>query len=163
MIGSKHLIQCHCVLPQYKKRENPFFHKFVAYSRCDDSGEVIEKFSKCNNCGVIHKIIDFCKSELFYGSEDALSLITVDDLRLTMPDNIQNILDKHKCDIATWEQVAHCFECDIFDTPIVIAKKRISGSTQMKHLILLESGKVKIDAYLRRDDIESGDSNEEVR
>jgi len=151
------------MLPQFKKRDEPLFHKFVVYSKCDNDGEAIEKFSKCNNCGVIHKIIDFCKSELFYGSEDTLSLITVEDLRLTLPENIQIILDNHKCDISTWEQVAHHFECDIFDTPIVIAKKRIAGSTQMKHLILLESGKIKIDVYLRRDEIESGGNNEEVR
>ena len=163
MIGTKHLIQCHCMLPQFKKRDEPLFHKFVVYSKCDNDGEAIEKFSKCNNCGVIHKIIDFCKSELFYGSEDTLSLITVEDLRLTLHENIQIILDNHKCDISTWEQVAHHFECDIFDTPIVIAKKRIAGSTQMKHLILLESGKIKIDVYLRRDEIESGGNNEEVR
>ena len=163
MIGTKHLIQCHCMLPQFKKRDEPLFHKFVVYSKCDNDGEAIEKFSKCNNCGVIHKIIDFCKSELFYGSEDTLSLITVEDLRLTLPENIQIILVYLKCDISTWVQVAHHFVCDIFDTPIVIAKKRIAGSTQMKHLILLESGKIKIDVYLRRDEIESGGNNEEVR
>ena len=34
--GVKHLIQCHCVLPQYRNANPPMFHKFVTFSVVDD-------------------------------------------------------------------------------------------------------------------------------
>ena len=50
MIGTKHLIQCHCVLPQFRKMDNPIFHKFVVYSRFSEESIVEERLVKCNNC-----------------------------------------------------------------------------------------------------------------
>ena len=44
--------------------DNPLFHKFTVFSEFDSEGEIIPKIAKCNNCGVIHKVIDFCRSEI---------------------------------------------------------------------------------------------------
>ena len=46
MNGIKHLIECQCILPQFKKRENPPYHKFVVFSIIDDVDEVLEKFAQ---------------------------------------------------------------------------------------------------------------------
>jgi hypothetical protein len=153
MRGLKHLIQCHCILPQFKNRKEPIFHKFVVFSECNDNDEIVQKFSRCNNCGVIHKIVDFCKSEMFYGAEDAIAIVSEDDIRHNIPENVVMILENHKCDLATWEQTCFNFENKLWGVPVIIAKEKILDSTQIKKLVLSESG-VKIDSYLRKDEID---------
>ena len=64
MQGFKHLVQCHCILPQYRKMKDPVFHKFVVFSTIDKKDNVEPKNVQCNNCGVIHKVFDICKSEI---------------------------------------------------------------------------------------------------
>ena len=79
MNGINHLIECQCILPQYKKRNNPPFHRFVVFSIVDDSDDVVEKFSQCNNCGIVHRVYDICKSEIASGHESLNSLPSKDD------------------------------------------------------------------------------------
>ena len=76
-IGTKHLIQCHCVLPQYRKMDNPIFHKFVVYSKFDEDGKVQHRLARCNNCDAVHRIIDFCRSEIVTKIEDT-DVTTID-------------------------------------------------------------------------------------
>ena len=67
--GQKHTIQCHCILPQYKGRKDPIFHKVVVFSVIGDDDKVQEKIVNCNNCGVPHRIIDICQSEIIFKDE----------------------------------------------------------------------------------------------
>ena len=103
MQGLKHVIECHCILPQYKNSPNPIWHKFVAFSVIDKSDSVIPKHSKCNNCGVIHNIIDIGKSEVLPGQETG-AVMEKDDIQIMLPDSLKNILVSYNCDVATWEQ-----------------------------------------------------------
>jgi len=150
----KHLIQCHCTLPQFKGRKEPVFHKFVVFSECNDNGEIISKLSMCNNCGVIHSITDFCKSELYYGADDSLSIVTKNDIKNNIPEDVSNILDSHNCDLATWEHVCFTYENNLFDEPVVIAKNSIAGSTQIKSIIFNSDKSFKIKSFLRKDDVD---------
>ena len=154
MTGSKHLIQCHCVLPQYRNLEVPVFHKFVAFSKIDESGNIIPKLSKCNNCGVIHKIVDFCKSELSYGIDDSFAISSAEDIRENLSERVCEILDHHKCDIATWEQVEDIFENQLWNSSVIISRQSVAGSTQVKCMIIRDKDKFKIETHLRQDDIE---------
>ena len=78
MKGVRHLIQCHCILPQYRKSKEPVFHKFVAFSIIDENEEAMQKIVECNNCGVVHRIIDVCRSEIVHKIEDARSIVKID-------------------------------------------------------------------------------------
>ena len=60
MRGQKHLIECHCILPQYRRALNTVYHKFVVFSEIDDSDTVVPKFAQCNNCGVIGHLAGQC-------------------------------------------------------------------------------------------------------
>ena len=153
MLGSKHLIQCHCILPQFRNMNNPLFHKFVVYSKVDDNEDIIPRLVSCNNCGVTHKIVDFCKSEVVYGSEDAVAVVSVEDIMSFLPDKIVKILDSHMCDIATWEQVADIFEEQAWGSVINISKQEAGNSTQIKTLTIRGSSEFKIDAHIRQDSL----------
>ena len=81
MTGQQHLIQCHCVLPQYRGRKDPVYHKFTVFSIIDESDTVVPKFVQCNNCGVIHKVYDICKSEIITGKDEMRNTAKIDDFK----------------------------------------------------------------------------------
>ena len=153
MPGIKHLIQCHCVLPQYRKLDTPIFHKFVVFSRTDEVGDIIPRLFKCNNCGVAHKVVEFCKSEIVYGIEDSHAIVSMDDLRLGIPDKISDILDHHKCDIATWEQVDDIISNKEWGSNVVLSKQSAGGSTQILCLSIDGENSFKVQTHLRQDEI----------
>ncbi len=155
MAGLKHLIQCHCVLPQYRNLEIPVFHKFVVFSKVDDREDIIPKLCKCNNCGVIHKVFDFCKSELAYGIDESFAISSQEDIRENLSTRVCDILDSHKCDIATWEQVDDIFSNQIWNASVIISRQTVAGSTQIKSLTIKSPEKFKIETHLRQDDIDS--------
>tara|TARA_A100001515_G_scaffold137503_1_gene130165 strand:- start:12 stop:419 length:408 start_codon:yes stop_codon:yes gene_type:complete len=133
---------------------DPVFHKFVVFSKVDESDSVIPKMAKCNNCGVIHKVVDICKSEITHGLEDTLAVISVKDIRSYLPENICQVLDSHKCDIATWEQIDDIVENKLWDSVVTISREQLSGSTQIKQIIIREGPSFKIQSHLRKDLIE---------
>ena len=152
LAGFKHLIQCHCILPQYRKLDNPIFHKFVVFSSFDEDQEVIPKIVKCNNCDVAHKVFDLCKSELLIGGED-VNVISIADIKKTIPENICNILEENNCDIATWEQTKDVFDNKDWGSNVVLSSKKLSGSTNIKILKLENKEDFKIEVNLRQDDL----------
>jgi len=102
--GLKHLVQCHCILPQYRKMKDPIFHKFVVFSVVNKDDTVIEKNVQCNNCGVIHRIYDICKSDIVHGKEEMKTLISKKDIKLMVPSKLADILESYNADLASWEQ-----------------------------------------------------------
>ena len=153
MPGYKHLIQCHCVLPQYRSMQDPVFHKFVVFSKVDESDNIVPKLVKCNNCGVVHKVVDFCKSEVSHGVDNSIAIVSVNDIRPFIPEEIRKILDDHKCDIATWEQIDDVIENSIWESVVTISKQTVGDSTQIKQIVIKEGGKFKIQSHLRQDTI----------
>jgi len=132
---------------------DPVFHKFVVFSLVDENGDVIPKIAKCNNCGVLHKVADFCKSEIVYGIDESFATLNIVDISWNIPENIKEVLETHKCDIATWEQVSDIISSKEWGNFSVIAKKEISGSTQIKLLFIEENNKYRIESHLRKDDL----------
>jgi hypothetical protein len=130
--GLKHLIQCHCVLPQYRNTNPPIFHKFVVFSIVEDD-VVKEKIVQCNNCGILHRVVDHCKSEIIHGKESSSAVRTVEDVEINIPEKLAAYLKSQNVDIATWEQVEW-----ILDNPqeveIVIRRDEQGDRTNLKIL-----------------------------
>ena len=133
MSGTKHLVQCHCVLPQYRKMKNPIFHKFVVYSQQDDTGAVKEKFSRCNNCEAVHRVYDLCKSEIAVGLDEIDSIMTIQDIIPSLPEKVAAILKENNSDLATFENVEDVIFNERWGEQIVLSRKSInSAKTQVK-------------------------------
>jgi hypothetical protein len=154
--GIKHLIQCHCVLPQYRNREDPVFHKFIVFSIQNEEGEIIPKIAQCNNCSVTHRVIDLCRSEIVHGSEDITSTITIDEMRGQIGERLSLILEKNGCDLPTWENVNFIMDNEIWGERVAISKNRMAGSTQIKTVTILGKENFKIETHLRQDDMVGG-------
>ena len=145
MPGIKHLIQCHCILPQYRKMNDPLFHKFVVYSKYDDYGSIEPKIAKCNNCDVYHNVVEICKSEFLEDYDDTGFIIGIDDIEEQLPEKLCRILRKNNCDLSTWENILDMYESSVFDVPVVIARKTLKDITHIKSLKLTGKDSIKIE------------------
>ena len=151
--GTKHLVQCHCVLPQFKNKEEIIFHKFVVFSVFDENDEIVPHLSRCNNCDMVHKITDVCKSEFFYKLEDIDSILTKNDLRSSIPLEVCQILDENFCDFATWENVKFIIESKLWNSTITLTEDDIGDSSQIKVLTFVSANDFTVSTHLRKDEI----------
>lgn len=144
---TRHLLECHCILKLFQNKSKPLYHKFPVFSVSDNNGNIENKYVKCNNCGVIHEVTDFCKSNIKWGNDTYEGLITTkDDIIFNFKQkemfNVIEILEKYECDTSTWELVEHCLDNKI-DYSIVLDKKDIQDNT-VYNCLNISSGNVKI-------------------
>jgi len=147
----KHLIECHCVLRIYKKENNTFFHKFPVYSKLNKNNQVIKKLAKCNNCNSLHLIYDICKSELKGGKDDSIMIQTKDDISLSLPDKLANILFKLGCDISIWEHCLDAIEEERWNEIVVLRREIIDEKQHVKILKILSENKFKVENKIIND------------
>lgn len=162
MKGIKHLVQCHCILPQFRKMKDPIFHQFVVFSVIDNNDAVVVKYAHCNNCAAVHKVYDLCKSEIVVGKESIRSMMTKEDMRPCLPANIVSVLETYHCDLSTWEEVQFILENDIQDASVVLVRDNLKDETQGKVLKLLGQSKIKIESFVRNDFITETEKEEGV-
>ena len=144
MPGFKHLIECHCVLRIYKGQDDLKNHKFPVYSKFDEHGKVIPKLVKCNNCESLHLVIDACRSELKGGKDQSQVTIDKEDIMLSLPDKLNNILIKLDCDISIWEHCLDIIEEKRWNEFVVLKRDIIDENEQVKILKILSEDRFKI-------------------
>jgi len=150
--GIRHLIECHCVLPQYRNSNPPVFHKFIVFSAINDD-QVQKKLAQCNNCGILHRIVDICKSEIVHGLEEGSSLRSIEDLKVSFPQRLSDFLVTQKLDISTWEFIEFLIDNKL-EKDVVINKTEAGDITQLKILQINADGTFKIRNETRQDDVE---------
>ena len=132
--GMRHLIECNCVLPQYKNRQPTVWHKFAVFSVVDSNNQVQEKFVQCNNCGIIHKITEIGKSEVTI-KENLKSIRTIDDIKFGIQQDIAGLLEQYKCDISIWEEAEFILNNKKWGSIIVLDQETDKGVTNGKALV----------------------------
>ena len=150
MKGLKHLVECHCVMPQYRKQKNPPYHKFIVFSLVDDADTVISKHAKCNNCGVIHNVIDICRSEILAGQEVG-AVMTEKDCAMMLPSGVQQILESYNCDVADWEHALYILQNEKWNEFIIIDREETdSGDLTGKILKFIGPGNYRLEPFLQK-------------
>lgn len=150
--GIKHLIECHCILPQYKRREPPLYHKFLVYSKIKND-LIDEKYAQCNNCGAVHKVYDICRSEIVIGKEDLDTGLSITDMSMQLSDKLSMLLSNNNCDYATWEQVVDIVDEERWGEPVVIKRDIIDDKIVVKILKLKEGERIKIQSKIIEDQL----------
>ena len=153
MEGTKHLIECHCILPQYRHDKTPTYHKFIAFSMVDDSGTTVPKYAQCNNCGVVHKIYDLCKSEIVVGKDEMKSITTKEEIALGLHDDLQGVLHSYDCDISTWENAKFILEHKKWGSRLVLIRDNIEDDVTGKVLVFESPSKFKIEDFIFRNTV----------
>jgi len=153
IIGQKHSIKCRCILPQFKKREDPIFHEFIVFST-SNGDEFNESFAQCNNCGIVHKIVDFCKSEIIQAKENLRSVQTKSDMALQLPDDIVSLLESNNCDIAQYQHIAFIIDNKKIGEKLLLEKEEIDGYVTGKFLSLADSGRFRVEPFTYQSGVE---------
>ena len=148
--GVRHLIECHCTLPQYRNANPPVYHKFVVFSVLDEDA-IQKKLVQCNNCGIIHKVVDLCKTEIAHGMEEGQSLRSIEDIKIGIPDKMVNFLIQQNADISTWEYVEFILD-NKQEKEVILKKEQKDDLTQLKILHIKEDGTFKVKNETRQDE-----------
>ena len=145
----KHLIECHCKLPQYKGRQDSPYHQFVVFSIIDDSKTVVPKHAACNSCGVVHNVFDIGKSEVLPGQETG-AVMEIDDVKMMLPDSVTRMLSTYDCDVATWENALFVLQHSKFPSNIVLSRSEEDGVVSGKILEINGYSKFSVKPYSGR-------------
>lgn len=160
MRGVKHIVQCHCILPQYRAKtfEETVFHKFVVFSVIDNDDKVIEKLVNCNNCGATHKIFDICKSEIVTGKEDIKSVMSIDDFKLSLPSQLFDVLKSYNLEIHDFEFSQFIIDNKKWGTTIVLSKEEVEERVEGKILNFIGPEKFRIESFARNESVQSNEA-----
>ena len=71
------------------------------------------------------------------GVEDNGSVISIKDIRSSLPNKLVQILDEHNCDLATWENVNFIVEEKRWGSMIILKKESMGDSVQIKSIPLI--------------------------
>ena len=156
MKGIKHTIECHCVLPQFARKPKPIYHKFVVFSIVDDSDSVKPKFVQCNNCGVVHKVFDLCRSEIITGNDELRVVTNIDDIKISISENLSQILESYNAGLPIWEHAQFIVENELWSSEIILQNETISDDIQGKLLIFKGPNSYKIENFLHQGIVKHG-------
>jgi hypothetical protein len=122
------------------------------FSIIDDSDTVVPKYAQCNNCGVVHKVYDICKSEIVQGKDEINTLCTIDDISLTIPEDIRGVLESYQVDLSGWEHVQFILKNKKWGEQVVLRKETINDEIQGKILIIngVGQGQIQIESFIRK-------------
>tara|TARA_B100000212_G_scaffold112375_1_gene83711 strand:+ start:8564 stop:9040 length:477 start_codon:yes stop_codon:yes gene_type:complete len=145
---TKHLVECHCILKIFENKTKPLYHKFPVFSLVDENDVIEEKYVMCNNCDIIHRVHDICKSEIKWGKEGYKSLVyTKEDIKFNLENNgnekIAELLEINQVDISDWELVDYLIENNL-EGHVILDKKEMDDNVNYKVLYILKEGKIKI-------------------
>jgi hypothetical protein len=155
--GYKHLIECRCVLPQFKNRKDPPKHKFVVFSVIDENDNVEHKYAQCNNCALVHNVIDICTSDIQHSKESSSFILSIDDIKISLNKDLSIILEKYKVDLASWEQAAFILENKEWGNFIMLEQEDEGESKLGKYVRVLGENFFKIENFSRNEIIEAKD------
>lgn len=151
MKGQRHLVKCRCVLSQFKSQASPPVHQFMVFSMLDDNDNVVVKHAQCNNCGLVHRVTDICTSEILRGKEQLSSLITIDDVKLSLPKNLVDILERNNVDISTWELAQFIVENKRWGDIVLLSHEEEGGVRHGKYVRIIGENLFKVDNYTREE------------
>ena len=154
MKGMKHLVQCRCILPTLKDKDDPPLHSFVVFSVIDPKNNtVFEKSVQCNNCGVVHRVYDLCKSTIVSNREDLKSALSIDDIKFTLPENVVKILENYDCGLPTYEHVKFMYDFNVRNDFTILTKEKNGDMVEGKVLRFKGRKNFSIEPFTSSDEI----------
>ena len=121
----------------------------MVFSVINDDDSVVVKYSQCNNCGLVHRVTDICTSEIITGKEAMSSIISMDDVKASLPANLVNILERNNVDLATWEQAQFLLENKQWGAMVILAQEEDAGVKQGKYVRIMSETFFKVESFTR--------------
>lgn len=150
------MIQCKCILKIFEGRNPTVFHKFIVFTELDDAtGDVIPSFAQCNNCGVIHKVIEIGQT-VVVPKEDMRSLPTIEEIELDLPAKVSSLLKNNDCDLHVWQEARHIINNKMWGKFVVISKEKSPTDKSLtlgKALVIHGESLFKIESFEQTDEV----------
>lgn len=137
------------MLPQHRKKNNPPYYNFAVFSIIDDSDTCIPKYAQCNNCGVVHRVVDLCRSEIISGRDELSSVTSVDDLKVMLSSDIVQVMESYSCTLPSYEHVHFIISNAQWGDFIVLTRDSIDDEQQGKLLRFIGPGKIIIESFMQ--------------
>lgn len=146
-MGICHLLECTCILPQYLNSQKPVFHKFRAFSIVNENDEVQPTFVQCNNCGIVHKVVDICKSQIIHGKEELANVVTIRDIQVGFPQRLAEVMNDYKCEIHVWEHAKFILDNERWGAHVVLKSEEMDGKKLGKFLVINSPDKFGVSTF----------------
>ena len=147
-MGVKHLISCRCILPTMKNKSDPPLHKFVVFS-IQENDVTLEKLVTCNNCGVVHRVIEICRSDILNNFEGTSSSLTLEDVAMQLSESVRDILASYEKELADYEHVKFMIDKDTIGDFVVLSQEFNDDRKSGKVLKYKGEGKFEIEPFSR--------------
>jgi hypothetical protein len=151
MKGYKHLIECHCVLPQYRNKKKIIYHKFVVFSTIDNSDTVVPSYAQCNNCGTVHRIYDICKTEIISGKDESRGVESKEDVSISLPKSLVELFESYKLDVPDYQYARFILENELWNSTITLASELEGEQREGKILRFLSGEKFRVEPFTREE------------
>lgn len=136
MIDSqRHVLICRCILRQNRERRDPDKFRFTACSLIID-GECSVSYVECPNCGVTHKVIDLCRSEIVQSELTKLAP-SLDELKASLPDKLCAILANHELDTSVWQHAVNIVTHKLWGYSIQLKRESVGTDSVVKYVQVL--------------------------
>lgn len=133
----KHLVECKCILPQFKDKQPPLYHSFIVFSVIEDDGSVQMSFAQCPNCNLIHKVTEIGVSTLLR-KEEMPSIMTIDEIKSSLPESLIKLIQNYDLSLPTWQEINFIMEHELWgQKPVILTKEVVEGTTSGKYLAIL--------------------------
>lgn len=146
----KHLVQCKCILPQFRKVQDPPLHKLIVFSEIDEFGMLIPSFAQCFNCGIVHKVVEVGISEIMK-KETLPSILTVAEIKNNLPEKLIELLSQYELDIATWQEIKWILDNEAWGRSIILIKEKLDGMIIGKSLQIIGTSFWRINSFSGED------------
>lgn len=144
--GNRHLIRCNCILTQHmNKKDPPFFH-FLVFSVVEDD-KVKPRIVQCPACGVLHRVTDIGRSTVLTGREDSKAVVTIDDVKAGLPQNLVKLMESHDLDQSQWEQAGFIVDNERWGDFVVLSSEVLDGVKCGKYVRIIGKELYKVESF----------------
>ena len=149
--GQRHLVRCRCVLSQFKGKKDAPPHHCVVFSVIGADDKAVVKHAQCNNCGLIHRVTDICTSEILAGKESMSSIVNIADVKMSLPKNLVDILDRNSAGLPEFEQAQFVLENKLWGSHVVLTQEDEAGTKHGKYVRILGESLFKVETFSREE------------
>tara|TARA_Y100000310_G_C20574012_1_gene759545 strand:- start:220 stop:501 length:282 start_codon:yes stop_codon:yes gene_type:complete len=90
------------------------------------------------------------------GHEELNSVVRINDIMYSLPSDLKDVLTSYSCDLATWEQVLFTVENEKWGTTITLTQDTVESETQGKIMCINGLDKIKIESFVRSEEVTHG-------
>lgn len=139
--GLRHVVECNCFLPQDGR---PF--RFVVFSTLEDD-VLAPHLVRCPACDAVHRILDIGKSVVLPKSEGTRVVVTLDDVKASLPQNVAAVLEKHDVDLSRYQQALFIVENSRWGEHVVLSDDTVEGRRVVKYMRIIGPNLLKVEHH----------------